>query len=58
MKTNNKKCSAQLCVCPYCLQGIESRGEKIALIDTIYDPDVPCDWCGDYDDELTVIEFK
>lgn len=51
---NNKK---RLCVCPYCLQAIESRGEKIAIYDTIYDPDVPCDWCGDWDDELTEIEF-
>lgn len=46
-----------LCVCNYCLDGIRSRGERIALVDVRYMCDTPCDWCGDYDDELNEIEF-
>lgn len=47
-----------ICICKYCLQEMESRGVKIAFVDTHYDPDIPCEWCGEWDDELDEIVLK
>ena len=55
---NNAVTGKALRVCPFCMNGIESRGEQVALMDVLYDSDEPCEWCGDYNDEMYSIKFK
>lgn len=39
-------------ICQYCMQELESRGERFRLYDVAYD--VECEWCGEIDDCIDI----
>ena len=49
----------RICLCEYCIQAIQSRGEKLAVGDLVdqYDAEceedyMPCEWCDENTQDL------
>lgn len=45
-----------LTVCPYCFEAMKSHGERLHIIDHNYTESVPCDFCGEEDEETYTIK--
>ena len=49
-------------ICEYCIEAIESRGERLLVGDFYADDDdeLICEWCGDEceESELRYVEFR
>ena len=45
-------------ICPYCLEEIRSRGEKVIIHDHIYGDEIPCDLCDEETEEVYIVKIK
>lgn len=49
-------------LCPYCIQALESRGERVFVVDIVHtweetEENTICGWCDEKCDELFTCEF-
>lgn len=60
MKKQTKNTKKPFLLCPYCIQAIESRGERLKKLSPVYDADESgsrCNWCEEETEDLTECEF-
>lgn len=44
-------------LCPYCIEAIQSRGEKLKLLLDLTEEEGICEWCEEESEELTEAEL-
>lgn len=58
MAKKTKKTKKTMCLCPYCLEAIRSRGERVTTSGIEYaDEPIICDWCEEETEEYYEAEL-